>query len=416
MTVNKITRLLLTSFAALSLMVSWRGSAQEFHVQSPEDPVHRFSGDTDCEYEYPVVDAPCGQTVVISPQILKPPTGNGIPCPGNRTVTIACSPTPTPTETPISGCQNDCSEFGMTCCPNAYEEGVDGWSDFSDDYNCGSCGNNCTLTGKVCQANGSGQFVCVNPDLLCGNVSATGIRGTQCPPGMTCCGYNEPVYWGSPITRFRYGCSSLNDLLNCGACGAKCDGRCEKGVCIKNVCNEWGPCRQPYECGPYGTQSCTACAGAGCPPDRSCFKDCPPGKRCDNSYKCVGLTGNECPVSGICPTGQVCDRLTSQCVSTQPIANKTCTTIQARHPGTTLRLGWVYDATAECSKHYGYQGKATITGSYSNYDYAYGYCTLTTGFVCVLYGLGNTSANALPQTLTCCISCPSNVRLNGVCQ
>jgi hypothetical protein len=343
-----------------------------------------------------------------------PDGGEGIETP-SVTPTSVNTPTVTPTETPISGCQTDCSEYGWTCCPNAYEDGVHDCSDLRDDYNCGSCGNNCTLTGKECQADGSGQFVCVNPEVLCGNVSTTGIRGTQCPAGMTCCGYNEPLFWGSPMTRFKYGCSSLNDLLNCGACGAKCDGRCENGVCIKNVCNEWGPCRGTYECGP-GTQSCTACAGAGCPPDRSCIKDCPPGKRCDNSYQCVNLTGNECPVSGICPTGQVCDTLTRQCVSTQPIANKTCTTIQASHPGTTLRLGWVYDATAECSKHYGYQGKATITGSYSNYGYAYGYCTLTTGFVCVLYGLGNTSANALPQTLTCCISCPSNVRLNGVCQ
>lgn len=325
------------------------------------------------------------------------------------------TPTPFPTEPPISGCQTNCAEFGWTCCPNAYGDGVDECSDLRDDYNCGSCGNNCTLTGAVCQPNGSGQYVCINPDLLCGNVSASGVRGTQCPTGMTCCGYNEPLFWGSPMTRFRYGCSALNDLLNCGRCGATCDGTCDSGTCNPRVCTEWGPCRSAYPCGP-GTQSCIACAGAGCPPDRSCVRACPPGKRCDRNYQCVDLTGNECPVSGICPTGQVCDTLTNQCVSTQPLQNKTCTTIKASHPGTTLRLGWVYDANAECSKHYGYQGKATITGSYSDYGSAYGYCTLTTGYVCVLYGLGNTSANPLPQTLTCCISCPSNVRINGVCQ
>ena len=73
--------------------------AEELSVRSPEHWTIKSTADSDCVYEYPAVEPPCGETVQVQPIISKLPTGAGAPCPGSVSVSTVRSPTPTFTST-----------------------------------------------------------------------------------------------------------------------------------------------------------------------------------------------------------------------------------------------------------------------------------------------------------------------------
>ncbi len=82
-------------FASLAVFIQPVCLAQDFSVRSPEHWPVESTDDSDCVYQYPVVEPACGDIVMVLPIIIQPPTGAGAPCPGSIPVTTMCSPTPT---------------------------------------------------------------------------------------------------------------------------------------------------------------------------------------------------------------------------------------------------------------------------------------------------------------------------------
>ncbi|AKF10472.1 hypothetical protein [Sandaracinus amylolyticus] len=128
-------------------------------------------------------------------------------------------------------CTEDCSLTGRSCCSGSC---VDTQTDRNA---CGACGNVCG-EGELCCGGdcvpddaeascGACGVVCGENQLCCGNrcvdenTANCGTCGTTCEPGESCCGVD--------------GCANLaNDPTNCGDCGVVCDvttPACSNGHC-----------------------------------------------------------------------------------------------------------------------------------------------------------------------------------------
>jgi hypothetical protein len=135
---------------------------------------------------------------------------------------------------------NNCTVSGKTCCGGTCRDVS------SDNTNCGACGVVCGgatpfCIAGICTAGGSGCGTgltkcgtsCVNLSTDAANCGACYVAcasGSTCVNG-TCSG---EVECGPGLTRCFYGCTDLNfDPSNCGACGHQCgsgDG-CSFGSC-----------------------------------------------------------------------------------------------------------------------------------------------------------------------------------------
>jgi hypothetical protein len=180
-------------------------------------------------------------------------------CPSGQTCQVgAC--------TPSNGCTGSGQMLCNGSCTNV----------FSDNLNCGNCGNVCQ-SGTICQSGtctptntctGSGMMLCngVCTNVLTNNFNC-GFCGNACQTGTSCqsgsCVSTNPCPTGQVLCN-----GSCTDLLadanNCGSCNHACltGQTCQNGACINttpmNGCN--------------GAINCTNNNGQPC--DQTCVTNC----------------------------------------------------------------------------------------------------------------------------------------------
>lgn len=153
-------------------------------------------------------------------------------------------------------CNDDFGVAGGDGCETSVRDDVD---------NCGACGNACSpgeqCVGGACDcACGAACFTAINSDIdncgTCGFVCPGDRRSIRPRPELgldpahgkpTCeqgaCGYACTVGWGDCDDDIMNGCETelLDDPLNCGACGVRCNGiegqACIDGHCLMKECD-----------------------------------------------------------------------------------------------------------------------------------------------------------------------------------
>jgi len=237
---------------------------------------------------------------------------------------------------PADGCEYSCVPSGPDDTCNGLDENCDGTPDdgvdtTSDHFNCGSCGNDCTVQF----ANAVGHCVASNCELLAclpGYVDQDAVRvnGCEvfCTPSPEICDGADNDCDGSMDEDF----DTMTDPLNCGFCGNDCTiqfanatGICLAGSCQLGSCNPGfhdlnassaDGCEYPCVPSDDGTDLCDGvdndCDGAA-DEDWSAIvgNPCDVGiGACNNSgvLQCRGDgLGVECSVTPHAPTGEVCD-------------------------------------------------------------------------------------------------------------
>lgn len=136
-----------------------------------------------------------------------------------------------PSQFPPRGYANCNGDVGDGCEANV----------FADDKNCGTCGHVCP----------DGQ--------TCAILSPNNVVGCACPAGLTKCTSDSNPGVASCV-------DILNDVENCGACGARCEGNegviCDNGMCVQLCPDGYADCNgdpsdycetnimtDPYHCG-----------------------------------------------------------------------------------------------------------------------------------------------------------------------
>lgn len=151
-------------------------------------------------------------------------------------------------------------------------------TELATDTNCAGCGDDCLAKNQTCLRTPAGKPYCG-----CGE-GAT-FCGSCASPGQITIG-DGGLTITLPVVCKGYCYDLTSDTDNCGACGAKCEGTCEYGSCMKHCpygradCDGNPDCEvavlnDPSNCGGCGIV-CDAIAGQACVGGRCVVEPCGP--------------------------------------------------------------------------------------------------------------------------------------------
>jgi hypothetical protein len=205
-------------------------------------------------------------------------------------------------------CANNCAVSGLTCCNSTCTSTGD------DSKNCGDCGIVCpagapTCCGGTCLDTSNDPANCGDCDIVCPsgscvNGTCTDCEGAGCPAGYSCCTANNVST-----------CFNLDfDSNNCGSCGHAC---AAGETCVNGACTCGGVSCAAGETCVNGTCTCggvpcdaagQVCCGGTCVNTQTdlnncggCGNTCPIGATCDaGSCSGCGTTGGPCGPGEFC--------------------------------------------------------------------------------------------------------------------
>ncbi len=218
--------------------------------------------------------------------ITYPPVGNGTTVCSNGTPTLVCN-------TGYVSCLSSCDTNSL-----------------SDQQNCGSCGNVCTVLPNA-------QSTCQMGSCIL----------SSCSPGFANCDGNS-----------GNGCetNTVSDVNHCGGCGISCGagGFCVNSTCMKplgSACTTHGQCTSGfcadgYCCNTLCSGTCESCNQSG----RQGFCDPVPAGQ-DPGDECAAQNASTCGFNGLCSGSRSCSYYASgtiaapaSCLSTTLTLASTC--------------------------------------------------------------------------------------------